>query len=149
MTPCDLSDVPETIPEAFVEICRQATDRIAMQMKVGGPYRRFTYKEVAQQVQGLATAFIRQGIHRGSRVAIISENRPEWVITYLSIVTAGGIAVPLDIQMTGQEVQALLAESESQIVVASTRTLGLVGTRPADISLGHVGFSSRNARPQI
>ena len=130
MTQCNLGDIPETIPEAFAEICHQASNRIAMQLRVGQDYRRFTYKEVAQHVQGLATSFIEKGIHSGSRVALVSENRPEWVISYLSIVAAGGTAVPLDTQMTGQEVQALLAESESHMVVASARMMGLLGNRP-------------------
>ena len=37
MTPCDLSEVPETILEAFAEICGQASDRIAIQMNVRKP----------------------------------------------------------------------------------------------------------------
>ena len=81
MTRNHLNDSPETLPAAFAEICRTAADRIALQMKVGMHYQRYTYSEVAQLVQGLAVAFIQQGIRPGSRVAIVSENRPEWVMT--------------------------------------------------------------------
>ena len=126
MTQCGLSKIPETIPEAFAEICRNASDRIAMQMKEGMHYKQYTYKEVAQQVQGLANAFIQRGIRPGSRVAIVSENRPEWVLAYLSIVSAGGTAVPLDIQLTGKEVASLLEQSGSRLILASAQTLELV-----------------------
>jgi len=147
MTQSNLSDIPETIPAAFAEICRTASDRIAMQMKVGRHYQRYTYQEVAQQIQGLATAFIRQGIHPGSRVAIVSENRPEWIMTYLSIVTAGGTAVPLDIQMTKKEVLSLLEQSGSHMVVASDQTMELVRTLPPNTRL--ITLDSRTGTEEL
>ena len=133
MTEHHLNDLPETIPGAFAEICRTAPDRIAMQMKVGSHYEQYTFSKMAQQVQGLAMGFMQEGIRPGSRVVLLSENRPEWVITYLGIVTAGGTVVPLDIQMSRQEVLALVEQSRSQLVVASNQTLDLVKNLPPPI----------------
>ncbi|UCE62633.1 MAG: AMP-binding protein [Nitrospirota bacterium] len=147
MTQSHLSDIPETIPAAFEKICRTATDRIAMQMKVEMHYQRYTYTEMAQQVQSFAIALIQQGIHPGSRVAIVSENRPEWVITYLGIVTAGGTAVPLDIQMTKKEILSLLEQSESQMVVASDQTRELVRTLPPTTRL--ITLDSRTGKEEL
>lgn len=128
-----LDHVPHTIPEAFIEIGREKANQFALQMKVGKEYRRFTYQEVVHHVQGLASGFIREGLRPEGRVAIFSENRPEWVITYLAIVSAGGTAVPLDFQMMEQEVMSLVAESESQMLVASERTISKLKSLPPNI----------------
>lgn len=119
-------DLPGTIPEAFAAVCQEASGRIAMEIKHVNGYRQYTYGEMVQQVRGLSTALIHMGLRPGDRVAIVAENRPEWAIAYLSIVTIGGTAVPLDFQMADEEIALLLAESESQVVFASARTWPLV-----------------------
>ena len=59
------------------------------------------------------------GMHRGSPVAILSENRPEWVVAYLGIYLAGMIAVPLDTQISPMEWRLLIEDSAAQAVFAS------------------------------
>ena len=59
------------------------------------------------------------GLKQGSRVAILSENRPEWVVAYIGTYLAGMIAVPLDTQISPSEWRRLLDDSETQIVFAS------------------------------
>ena len=58
-------------------------------------------------------------LKRGSRVAILSENRPEWVIAYLGIYLSGMVAVPLDTQISPAEWRRLLDDSETQVVFVS------------------------------
>ena len=147
MNQSNLSNIPKTIPAAFAEIFRTATDRIAMQMKLEGHYKRYTYTEMSQQVQSLAIRLIQQGTHSGSRVAIVSENRPEWVMTYLGIVTAGGTAVPLDIQLTKQEILSLLEQSGSHMVVASDQTRHLFRSLPPHTRL--ITLDSRTGTEEL
>ena len=59
------------------------------------------------------------GLKPGGRVAILSENRPEWVIAYLGIFQAGGTAVPLDPQISPEEWKRLLDDSEAQVIFVS------------------------------
>ena len=143
----NLTDIPETIPTAFAEICRIAPDRIAVQMKVGDHYRHHTFSELAQQVQSLAMGLWQEGIRQGTRVAILSENRPEWVVTYLSIITVGGTAVPLDVQLTKTDVQSLLAQSGCRVVVASHQTLDLVYPLPSQTRL--LSLDSRVGKEEL
>ena len=133
MTEQHPTDLPETIPAALAEICRTSPDRIAMQMKVGSHYEQYSFSKVAQQVKALAMGFMQKGIRPESRVVLLSENRPEWVITYLGIVTSGGTVVPLDIQMNTKEVLALVEQSRCQLVVASNQTMELVNNLPPAI----------------
>ncbi len=147
MTQSNLGHMSQTISGAFEVICGTATDRIAMQMKVEMHYQRYTYTQMSQQVRSLAIAFIQQGIQRGSRVAIVSENRPEWVITYLGIVTAGGTALPLDIQLTEKEILSLLEQSGSHMVVASDQTRHLFRSLPPPTRL--ITLDSRTGTEEL
>ena len=121
-----LHDIPETIPKALTAMASHAPDRMAMQVKVGEAYRTYTYRELAQRVQGLAAGLVHHGLQAGERVAIVLENRPEWAMAYLSILAAGGTAVPLDIQLTQQELRTLLFESGSQKIFVSAKTWPLL-----------------------
>lgn len=121
-----VSQLPETISEAFAAVACRAPERMAMQMKQGPAYRQYRYGQVAQQVDGLAAALIHHGIRPGDRVAIVAENRPEWVTAYLGIVAAGGTAVPLDVQLSSQELASLLARSGSRAVFVSAKTWPLL-----------------------
>jgi long-chain acyl-CoA synthetase len=103
-------------------------DRVAIQFKDGEQYRTHTYRELIQTVASVARALSVQGIVKGDRVAILSENRPEWVFAYLAITSMGAVAVPMDAQLTEKEVSVLLGNSESKAVCVSAATRQKVRT---------------------
>jgi long-chain acyl-CoA synthetase len=121
-----LEGPPESIPEAVLAEGSCADQRIALQIEEAGAYKRYTYGELALGVEELSSALSSLGLQRGSRAAIVFENRPEWVITYLGIVAAGGTAVPLDIQLSSRECGSLLARSGSRFVFVSSGTWPLI-----------------------
>lgn len=97
-------------------------DRVAIQFKDGDQYRKHTYAELIRTVASVAHALSRQGIAKGDRVAILSENRPEWVFAYLAVTSLGAVAVPMDAQLTDKEVAVLLGNSESKALCVSAST---------------------------
>jgi long-chain acyl-CoA synthetase len=119
----------------FESVVSQQPDRLALQIKEEAGYRRLSYGEVAQQARALAAALLRAGIRRGDRVALLSENRPEWTVAYFALTAAGGTAVPLDTQLTDAEVKTVLGHAGCRLVIASgrlaPRLLGLVGKETA------------------
>ncbi len=123
-----------TIPVQFFEAAARFHNRVAFQIKREGRYVRFTYGEVADQARRLAAFLLRIGIASGDRVALLTENRPEWCVAYLGIVAAGATAVPLDVQLGEQELETLLSHSESRVVVISEAELDrlhpLIGRLP-------------------
>ena len=84
--------------------------------------KSLAYREVAVGVRGIASFLMQSGVGRGDRVAIMSENRPEWCIAYFAILLAGGTAVPIDAQLSPGEVQNLLTDAEVRAVFHSSRT---------------------------
>ena len=93
--------------------------KIAIQMKTGERYQHYTYQDVLQDVASIARSLPELGIGKGDRVAVLSENRPEWMIAYLAVMAYGAVVVPLDAQFTEKEVALLLASSETKAVFVS------------------------------
>ena len=97
-------------------------EHLAIQMKDGDSYRKHTYRELITAVASAASALSRQGVGKGDRVALLSENRPEWVVSYLAVTSLGAVIVPLDAQLTEKEVAVLLADSDAKAVCVSAAT---------------------------
>ncbi len=116
----------QTIPVQFFEAVTLFRDRVAFQIKRDGQYVRWTYGDVEDQARCLATFLLQLEITPGDRVALFSENRPEWCVAYLGIVVSGATAVPLDAQLDTQEVENLLCHSESRAIIVSETELAKV-----------------------
>jgi long-chain acyl-CoA synthetase len=108
-----------TFNERFAEISQRYSDRIAFRLTTSEGYRDYTYKEAYDKSREVARSLLAKGLPRGARIAVLSENRPEWVIAYLGIYLAGGIVVPLDAQISPPEWRRLLDDSESLTIFVS------------------------------
>jgi len=103
---------------AFEAVAARQPDRLALQIKEDAGYRHLVYGEVARQVRALAAAMVRVGLRPGDRVALVSENRPEWIVAYFAVTAAGGTAVPLDVQLSDGEIATVLEHAGCRIGIA-------------------------------
>ncbi len=110
---------PKTFNERFEEIALRHPDRIAFRLKTPQGYTRTSYREARAQARAAAAGLLALGLRPGDPVAILSENRPEWVVAYLAAYFAGMIAVPLDTQISPPEWRRLIEDSGSKAVFAS------------------------------
>jgi long-chain acyl-CoA synthetase len=67
----------------------------------------------------LAAELKRRGIQKGDRVALLSENRPEWSISYLAVASLGAVNVPLDASLTTEEILNLINDSGSRVIITT------------------------------
>jgi long-chain acyl-CoA synthetase len=104
------------------EAASQYPDKIAVQMKAGDRYQQYTYRDLVRGVASVARSLSEHGINKGDRLALLSENRPEWMIAYLAVIAYGAVIVPLDAQLTDKEVALLLTSSEAKAVFVSDAT---------------------------
>ncbi|MEO8455020.1 MAG: AMP-dependent synthetase/ligase [Sphingomicrobium sp.] len=91
--------------------------------KRAGEWRSTSWSEAARQVAALAAGLKRIGLERGDRVALVSENRPEWLIADLAIMAAGCITVPTYITNTTRDHSHVLDNSGARAVIVSTQKL--------------------------
>lgn len=89
----------------------------------GGPYKPITYTQFRDDVNAMGTALMDLGLANG-RIAIISENRYEWAVTYLATVNGTGIVVPLDKELPVSELKSLLLRSKADAVFYSAAKTG-------------------------
>ncbi len=115
-----------TLPERFQEAARRYGPRVAVQIRQGDSYTRYTYEQLLRATQAITTLLQKEGIGRGDRVVLLSENRPEWGIAYLGILSAGATAVPLDAQLTAREIGNILRHADPKAICASRSLLPTV-----------------------
>jgi len=109
----------ETYTRRFAAVVQRAPERMAIKLKTPDGYTSISYGDAYRRINGIAIGLHMLGIRRGERVAILSENRPEWVIAYLGSYFAGTVAVPLDTQISPAEWRHLIDDSESRVVFVS------------------------------
>lgn len=91
--------------------------------KAGGRWQSISWTEAACQVAGLAAALNERGFANGDRIALVSENRPEWCIADLAIMAAGCVTVPTYTTNTERDHLHILENSGAKAVFVSTPKL--------------------------
>ncbi|MBA4181201.1 MAG: hypothetical protein C0506_11485 [Anaerolinea sp.] len=118
-------------------------DREAL-VEVGGSGKRVTYGEMYPEVVKLANAFQGLGIERGSKIAVMSVNSADYVISYYACAMLGATFVPLNYRAKDEELTHMLNVSQCHVVLVSDRYVDLVNRiRPTLTSTGHfIAFES-------
>src|SRR5881227_191481 len=86
-------------------------------------WRPISWSEAARQVAALAASLKRIGLEPGDRVALVSENRPEWLISDLAIMAAGCVTVPTYTTNTERDHAHVLGNSGARAVIVSNQKL--------------------------
>ncbi|WP_319471992.1 AMP-binding protein [uncultured Pseudodesulfovibrio sp.] len=113
-----MSNQITTLKELLESTVSRYPDRIALSFVGGEP---ITYSRLNELVHDMRTLLMDCGIEPGDKVAIISENMPNWAITYFAITSMGAIAVPILQEFHTSAVNHILRHSEAKMVVASER----------------------------
>ena len=80
------------------------------------PFREITYREALDTVNGLGTALIAHGL-KGKRISVIGENCYQWATSYLAAVCGTGVVVPLDKELSAEELKQLIIEADVSAVL--------------------------------
>ena len=86
----------------------------------GGTYQDISYTELGESVDAFSKGLTALGVQKGDRVALLSENRPEWAITDFGSLKAGAVTVPMFSTLTAAQVGYILKDSGSKIICVST-----------------------------
>ena len=101
------------------ENARRFQDLPALCIREQGSWREINYGQMSRWSRWLASYLIQSGLRKGDRVAILSENRPEWAIAFFGAMHAGATVVPLDTQLGVKELDHILADCTPRILFAS------------------------------
>ena len=91
--------------------------------KANGAYAPWSWHRAADEARLIARCLAALGVAPGDRVVILAENRPEWCIADLAILTAGGISVPAYTTSTQDDLAYLLGHAEAAAVICSNAAM--------------------------
>ena len=113
----------ENLVALFLTRAEEKGDKPFLWAKRDGAWRSISWAEAARQVAALAFSLKRIGLQPGDRVALVSENRPEWLIADLGIMAAGCVTVPTYTTNTIRDHAHILGNSGARAVIVSNQKL--------------------------
>jgi len=111
--------VVNTLVETFLNAVEIDSARL-MLYKEAGRWKSISSRELYRRVSGVARGLVACGIRRGDRVAILSENRPEWSIADFAALMIGAVTVPIYATLTADQCEYVLQNSEAKVIFVST-----------------------------
>ena len=105
-----------TIDQLIRASCQQHTDKVALQYKHKGEWKPLTYTKLWDTVEKLAAGIAQLGIKKKSHIALLGPSSPRWVVSYLAILRAGCIAIPIDKELKATELRHILNDSNTEAV---------------------------------
>ncbi len=110
----------DTLHNRFLNCVARYGEETALKYKQGGAYHDISWRTFGESVRHVALGLSKLGVVRGDRVAILSENRPEWPISDLAILSEGAITVPIYQTNTARQVAYILNNAEAKVAIVST-----------------------------
>lgn len=113
----------KTIGELFWNITDHysETERPLLRHKINNQYVDISYKKLRNEVEDFAFGLASLHVKRDDKIAIISENRPEWMISDFATLGLGAVDVPLYPILTSESIQFILNDSESKGIIVSNQ----------------------------
>jgi len=115
----------ETLSQAFLNTVKTYIKPDLMAAKADGRYVPIPTDEYARRVRHLSLGLADLGLGPGDKLILLSENRPEWNITDVAVLCAGGVTVPIYTSLMPEQIKYMINDSEAKIVVCSNRNLWL------------------------
>jgi long-chain acyl-CoA synthetase len=141
---------PKTIPQMAIAAMQQYKKQDALNHKQNGKWEHISGETVLRRVRHIALGLSKLGVVAGDRIAIISENRPEWSITDLAILSLGAVNIPIYTTQPVEDINYILKESEAKILFLSSKKTfkhalpGIEDVDPLDLLV----FFDTDAKPE-
>ena len=114
------NSTPGTLNQLFFSAIERYNKPDALQVKVGGVYQPISHQRLAERARRTAIGLQTLGMRKGDRVAILSENRPEWAIADYGCLTGGLTDVAIYPNLPPDQVAYILRDSGSSAIFVST-----------------------------
>ena len=111
---------PGTINRLFFDAVERFDRPDALQHKVRGVWEKIPHRTLLERVRRTALGLAKLGVVPGDRVAILSENRPEWTIADYACICSGYTDVPIYATLPAEQIPYILNDSGARVVFVST-----------------------------
>ncbi len=111
----------DTLPKLFFDAIDKRARPDALMYKRDGAWKRLSHEEVERRTAAFAAALLDLGIDRDDRVAVLSENRPEWLIGDYAVLGLGAVYVPIYATLPANQIAFILADCETKAILVSNQ----------------------------
>src|ERR671914_1136439 len=112
---------PATVPEMCLTALRAHMKRDAVNLKREGQWIHLPSEAIETRIRAVALGLSSLGVRKGDRVALLSENRPDWSVTDLAILSLGAVNVPIYTTQAPEQVRYILEDSGARLLFVSNR----------------------------
>jgi len=139
---------PGTLNQLFFTAARRYNKPDAMMSRVDGKWQPISHATILERVRRIALGLSSIGVARGDRVAILSENRPEWAFADYACLTSGLADVPIYATLPAEQIPYLLEDSGAVAIFVSTpaQAAKIAGVRSRCTGLRYVIAFDESAR---
>lgn len=116
-------NLPQTLPHFCLESFRRNNKPDALAFKVGEAWQRISGADAIARVRRIAFGLSALGVKPGDRVAVISENRPEWSLSDLALLSLRAVNVPIYTTQAVEQIRFILENSGAKMVCVSGKKL--------------------------
>jgi len=93
-------------------------DRLAVEKRLRGRWQGWSWKEYYETARAVGLGLYHLGVRKGDRVALLSENRLEWVGSDMGIIGIGAVTIPIYVTLPAAEVAYILSNSDAKVFIA-------------------------------
>jgi long-chain acyl-CoA synthetase len=119
----EFDQIPQTIPHFCIESFRRNNKPDALAFKLGSVWQKISGADAIERVRRIGLGLRSLGVQAGDRIAIISENRPEWSLTDLAILSLRAVNVPIYTTQAVEQIRYILEDSGAKMLFVSGRKL--------------------------
>jgi long-chain acyl-CoA synthetase len=106
----------QTIDSLLSARCETFSERTALRQKVSGHWQETSYRELWEGSGRIAAGLIRRNFQPGQHAALLAPSSVRWVESYLGILRAGGVVIPIDKELKSAELRHILTDCGARII---------------------------------
>lgn len=116
-------NLPQTIPHFCLESFRRHAKPDALSHKINDVWENLSGEAVIERIKYIALGLADLGVKAGDRIAIISENRPEWSLTDIAILSLRAVNVPIYTTQAVEQIRYILEDSGAKMLFVSGKKI--------------------------
>ncbi len=134
-----------TFYDRFVEYSERGPQNVALELQRNEQLESCTYAELRRMAESVGRWITENKFERGSRMAILADNHPRWVASYLGIIAAGCAAVPLDTALHDDQVTKLLKDAGASAIFCDAKHVAVARPAAAELKIGRIFMDPERA----
>jgi long-chain acyl-CoA synthetase len=106
----------QSVIHLLLNTIEKYADKVALKSHFDGPVKQYTYRQFGEMIEHLMLGMRKYGLNAGDKIAILSNNRPEWTIADFAVFALRGIAVPIYPTLIPKQIAYILNDSETRAI---------------------------------